>query len=293
MIALFMGRLLFLLFPLLLFGLEQCRLIYSGFSGNLGLLKCRNLHTNSTYRVEIVYGELKKEFVSFRPQKEDHLPFAVPFYWSGNVSLNLYRDGLKVASVPLRVRPLNRGVSKIRLVKSSARTGKTEKETFRIGRKEAYNLIRWTLRTYSPKRFYEDEPLFPLKEYRRFSSPFGVRRLINGHPSGFHKGLDIAAPYGTPVFASLSGKVVLARYLPLTGNTVILDHGWGLMTLYAHLSKIEVKEGQFVRRGEVIGRVGSTGRSTGPHLHFGVYLNDVAVDPQSFLKMKLRPPEEG
>jgi murein DD-endopeptidase MepM/ murein hydrolase activator NlpD len=276
------GFLLSLLFPLLLWGLEVCTLSFDGLSGTLGLLKCQDLKP-ATYRVEVSLGKVRKSFTYTHPSQRDFLPFAVPFFWKGNIKLTLYRNDLKLARVTLRVKPLQRGVSRIMV-------------SYKAGRRkvsEHYSLIRRVLRTYTPVRYYEAQPLFPLKSYKRISSPFGVRRFVNGRRAGFHKGLDLAAPYGEPILASLSGRVVLARNLSLTGKTVVIDHGWGLMTLYAHLSRIEVREGKLVKRGEVIGRVGSSGRSTGPHLHFGVYLNDTAVDPLQFLKMILRPAEGG
>ncbi|NPB05807.1 MAG: M23 family metallopeptidase [Aquificae bacterium] len=291
-----MVRLLLLLLPTLVFALERCVLRFDGEAGSIGLLECRNLKPQSTYRIEVVEGFRSRSFAASNPRPEDLLPFAVPYYWSGRLKLRLYRDGKLLAEVPLEVKPLQRGVSRIRISEKRTaagknnRTGKTAAGKKPLtDRRRAYELVRKTLRRYTPVRYYEERPLFPLRTYKRISSPFGVRRWVNGKPSGFHKGLDLAAPYGTPVLASLSGRVVLARYLPLTGYTVILDHGWGLMTLYAHLSEITVSEGSFVKRGQVIGKVGSTGRSTGPHLHFGVYLNDSAVDPQKFFKLRLRP----
>ena len=274
--------LLGLLLPILLWGLEVCTVSFNGLSGTLGLLKCRGLKPTS-YGVEISLGKNRKGFAYNNPSERDYLPFAVPIFWSGNIKLTLYREGLKLAEVTLKVKPLQRGVSRIRV------SYKTDRR--RVWRD--YSLIRRVLREYTPVRYYEARPLFPLRYFKRISSPFGVRRLVNSRAAGFHKGVDLAAPYGEPVLASLSGRVVLARNLSLTGKTVVIDHGWGLMTLYAHLSRIEVKEGELVRRGEVIGRVGSSGRSTGPHLHFGVYLNDTAVDPLQFLKVRLKPAEGG
>lgn len=112
------------------------------------------------------------------------------------------------------------------------------------------------------------------------SSPFGVRRVRNGRPAGFHRGLDYAAGWGAPVRAPADGVVALARtgYI-LHGNTVVLDHGEGLTTLYLHLSAIEVEEGQKVSAGQVIGKVGSTGAATGPHLHYAAYFHGVPIDP--------------
>ena len=128
-------------------------------------------------------------------------------------------------------------------------------------------------------------PLLPLRLPAQgiISTPFGFKRYINGRLRSSHRGLDIAAPEGTPVFAAAAGRVALARNLFYTGNTIILIHGNGLTTLYAHLSTINVGEGTQVERGHIIGQVGSTGRSTGDHLHWGASLNGALIDPALLL----------
>lgn len=116
------------------------------------------------------------------------------------------------------------------------------------------------------------------------TSVFGTSRVYNGKKQNVHLGTDLRAPTGTPLHVPLTGKVVLARNLFYTGNTVILDHGYGLFTIYGHLSKLRVKEGQFVKKGKVMGLAGATGRASGPHLHWGVHLNGAKVDPMVLVK---------
>ena|ERR1700691_132931 len=119
------------------------------------------------------------------------------------------------------------------------------------------------------------------------SDLFGVERVFNGKVESTHQGLDFRVPGGTSVEAVNSGRIILARPLFFEGNCVVIDHGQGLLTLYLHLSKFSVKEGEAVRKGQEIGLSGGTGRATGPHLHLAVRWQGVYLNPQLLLKLKL------
>jgi murein DD-endopeptidase MepM/ murein hydrolase activator NlpD len=114
-------------------------------------------------------------------------------------------------------------------------------------------------------------------------SGFGSRLDPFSGQMVMHAGLDFAAPAGTPILAAAGGVVSSAEYHPAYGNMLTIDHGNGLQTLYAHASKLDIRQGEIVRKGQQIGRVGATGRSTGPHLHFEVHVNGVAQNPARFL----------
>ena len=114
------------------------------------------------------------------------------------------------------------------------------------------------------------------------TSLFGHRRFFNGKPRSPHSGLDIAAASGAPIAAAGDGIITLADELYFNGNTLFIDHGRGLITMYCHMSKLEVAEGDRIKKGQTIGLVGATGRATGPHLHWTVSLNGTRVDPLDF-----------
>jgi murein DD-endopeptidase MepM/ murein hydrolase activator NlpD len=117
------------------------------------------------------------------------------------------------------------------------------------------------------------------------SSPFGLKRFFNDQPRAPHSGLDFAVPTGTPVQAPAAGRVILVGDYFFNGKTVFVDHGQGLISMFCHLSTIDVKPGQRLSRGQVLGKVGATGRVTGAHLHWNVSLNDARVDPAIFIGM--------
>lgn len=137
-------------------------------------------------------------------------------------------------------------------------------------------LGHWSERDTVPLRFEAPVP-------GARSSSFGLRRFFNGQPRNPHSGMDIAAAQGTPVRAPAAGTVVERGDYFFTGNTVFVDHGKGLITMYAHLDSITVESGQRVAQGDQLGTVGMTGRVTGPHLHWAVSLNHTMVDPALFL----------
>jgi murein DD-endopeptidase MepM/ murein hydrolase activator NlpD len=115
------------------------------------------------------------------------------------------------------------------------------------------------------------------------TEPYGVRRTFNGELASQHRGVDLKGAMGTPIAAPGAGRVVLAANLYYTGNTVVIDHGYGVLSLLAHMSRVRVKEGQLVDAGAIVGEVGATGRVTGPHLHWSAWVGGVSIDPLSLV----------
>jgi len=149
-------------------------------------------------------------------------------------------------------------------------------------RREA-ELVAWIYGIITP-RWLGDGGFFQPSEGKVFPN-FGQRRIYNDRPRSTHAGVDIPAPEGDPIRAANSGNVVLASHLYLSGNAVIIDHGLGVFSFYGHMSKLLVKRGQAVRKGDIIGKCGTTGRSTGPHLHWAVRVFDSRIDPLSLLAL--------
>lgn len=138
-------------------------------------------------------------------------------------------------------------------------------------------------RVFSPALSAEF-PSFIQPTAGRYSSPFGFKRFFNGEPRAPHAGLDIAAPSGQPVLAPAAGQVIQTGDYFFNGQTVILDHGQGMLSMLCHLSRIDVRIGDSIMQGQTIGLVGATGRATGAHLHWTLSLNDARVDPMLVLR---------
>ena len=154
-------------------------------------------------------------------------------------------------------------------------------------RQEEYRLIRAAISRNGPERLWQGA--FRLPVAGRVSTRYGTQRYRNGKKVGIHKGIDIAAPRGRLVYAANDGVVTLRRdNFRLHGKTLVIDHGGGVVGLYLHLDEFGVSEGQRVQAGQKIARVGATGVSTGPHLHYALYVHGVAVDPLLWIE----PPAE-
>jgi len=154
--------------------------------------------------------------------------------------------------------------------------------TARIKRETALRNRKW--KDWSDKPYWVTGFIAPLEgELGRF----GSRRIINAAPRSPHSGADINAPSGAPVVAPAGGKVLLTGDFFFTGNSIYIDHGLGMIGMFFHLSEIDVVEGEMVEQGQVIGKVGATGRVTGPHLHWGVRWRDLRINPESLLELKL------
>lgn len=162
--------------------------------------------------------------------------------------------------------------SKINLSEKNKKLTKKEYE-------QAMNLYN----SVSPNLLISKKFISPLNS--KITSAFGKKRVFNGSLKSYHSGTDYRAAIGTKIKASNSGKVVLAKNRFYAGNSIVIDHGQGIYTGYYHLSKMNFKEGDFVKRGQIIGLAGATGRVTGPHLHFSFRINSIQVDPLQAMKL--------
>ena len=154
----------------------------------------------------------------------------------------------------------------------------------RIKKEQATLKALWKVR--SPKRIWEEPFAAPVPV--TVNSAFGFRRVVNGLARAPHEGVDLKAALGAPVAAANDGRVVIEDNFFFSGNSLVLDHGLGLYTMYFHLSEFRVPNGASVRKGDVIGLAGMTGRVTGPHLHWGARLNGARIDPLDLLALQGR-----
>ena len=195
----------------------------------------------------------------------------------GELEISVF-SGSTATGKPIAIRPKNYPEQRL-TIKDKRKVEPNPDDLARIEReKETTEAIK--------RRFSDAAPAtdFMLPASGPLSSRFGLRRVFNGQPRNPHAGLDVAVGTGAPVKAPAAGVVANTGDYFFNGNTVFIDHGQGLISAYMHLSRIDVSPGQAVKKGEILGAVGATGRVTGPHLHWAVILNNTAVDPELFLR---------
>ena len=180
--------------------------------------------------------------------------------------------------VPIKINKKDFGESRITILDES-KVNLSEEDSQRAYKES--QLIRSSLNSYSINIKPSLKFINPVNGI--ISSRYGKQRYINDQPRSPHLALDIAAAEGTKIIAPASGKVILVGNFFYSGNFLILDHGFGLLSSYSHMSKVNVKTNDYLNQGDIIGEVGSTGRVTGPHLHWTVYLSKERINPESLL----------
>jgi murein DD-endopeptidase MepM/ murein hydrolase activator NlpD len=227
-----------------------------------------------------VEGSLGKWAVHFAPVDGGWFGVApAPIGSSGDTELVLrYRlspDSVAIDSLALHVAAYEFPFTRLRVAPRFARPPASAVAKIQEDRK----IIRAVLDSATGS-WLPDHP-FEWPRRGRITSPFGQRRIFNGELRSRHTGVDISGHRGEPVRAAARGRVALIGHFYYTGNSVFLDHGLGVYTSYDHLSHVDVREGQMLERGQLIGKVGATGRVTGPHLHWGLHVDGVPLDARS------------
>jgi len=199
---------------------------------------------------------------------------------------------ISLISIPYRTKSIsipleNRGILKIKegdykkeeIYASPAKVKPNKENQERIQRE--YKEAQGIYAVYSKARYWREPFIYPIKS--KITSAYGNARVFNGEVSSYHSGTDFRAVIGTPIHASNNGKVVLAKERFLAGNSVVIDHGEGIFSMYYHCSVLKVKAGDRVKKGDLIALSGDSGRVSGPHLHFGFSVQEVQIDPLDFI----------
>ena len=195
----------------------------------------------------------------------------------GTLTLKATLNSGEVVAKELTVTPREWKIQRVNVAKGTGRSS----EAWWQKRKPEWEAINAARAKQTAADGWKQDFIWPVKG--RISGLFGRQRIYRGEPGSYHSGIDIAPGNGVPFVAPADGVVVLARTgFSLEGNLIIIDHGAGLNSAFLHASKIAVKEGEAVKQGQYIGNVGSTGRSTGPHLHWGLKWNSARLDPLLF-----------
>lgn len=249
------------------------------YKGEIVILNLENLDSNNEYELVLYSKQIYKyriipdnQFTTFFLGIPLNSPDVIKISLKENSEIiwehkfKLYSKRIDVSKVIVKQRyvtPPEEAIARI----------KKEKEMLQQAKKE-----------YTAELYFKGKPLFPI-ESGRITTPFGYKRIYNHQKKSIHYGTDIAAPEGTPVKSILAGEVILTGEFYYTGKTVFINNGKGIITMYAHLSEILVEKDEFIEKGDIIGKVGQTGRATGPHLHISVYVNSIAIDPMCLFRI--------
>ena len=227
--------------------------------------------TNPTAKIIIGKKEVKVS-------KEGYFVFGIDRDRKFDLTITKIKDGKKekiIKKVLKRKYNIQRidGLEESKVTPPESVYKRIKEENNKIGKARAIN---------SDLPFFKNQFIMPVEGI--ISGVYGSQRILNGKPKSPHRGLDIANDEGTPVLSSNDGIVILAEPdLYYTGGTIVIDHGHGVKSIYAHLASVDVELNSFIEKRDIIGTVGSTGRSTGPHLHWGVMVFDTYIDPQLLL----------
>ena len=229
----------------------------------------------------------KKEFqIFFKPNDRTTKYALIPFSYyelQGNKSLKIkYIENKKVKSETLLLKVVDGEYAKEEIEVSSTKVNPRSKDVKRRISKEYAQAMKIYNRV-TPQSYITLAFIKPMDS--KITSSFGKARVYNGTLKGYHSGTDYRAKVGTPVVSANDGKIVLVQKRFYSGGTVIIDHGEGVYTCYFHMSKFNVKKGEMVKHGDVLGLSGESGRVTGPHLHFSARINGVQVDPLQLIAL--------
>jgi len=234
--------------------------------------------------VKLTFKQMNLPFYK-NPFRKDYFYALIPISYyqkigPAKVIISYVKDNKrKFTSAQIRIRDAKYKSEKIKVQKSKVNPKNKDKIRTQREYKEAMDIYNFA----SEEILWNRDFILPM--YSKVTSEFGTKRVYNNTLKSFHSGIDFKAKVGTNIIASNSGIVKLAKNRFYAGNSIIIDHGQGVYTCYFHLSKFLVKENDYVKKGQLIGLSGDTGRITGPHLHFATRVHGVLVEPQNLLKL--------
>jgi murein DD-endopeptidase MepM/ murein hydrolase activator NlpD len=239
-----------------------------------------------------VEGRLGEWAVHFAPVEGGWFGIApAPIGSAGEKELVLrYRlspDSVAVDSLPFRIESYDFPFTRLRVAPRFASPPRSALARIQAGREKVRAVLGRATDEWLPRH------PFAWPRHGKITSPFGQRRIFNGELKSRHTGVDIRGRTGEPVRAAARGRVALIGHFYYTGNAVYLNHGLGVYTSYDHLSRVDVHEGEMVEQGQLIGKVGATGRVTGPHLHWGLDVDGVPLDARSLFRLHAPPEAAG